>query len=94
MDKRIVIAFNQAYATEPTAKELQLVNDLLTVWGKLEPTAGKTPAVYRKGILFGMALQKHIDAGGILLPEVRARRKGNAKENTTERQEPERTTNI
>ena len=63
MDKRTVIAFNKAYATEPTERELQFVNDLLTVWGKLEPGAGKNPAIYRKGILFGMAVQKVIETG-------------------------------
>ena len=85
MDKRTVIAFNTAYATEPTEKELQFVNDLLNVWGKLEPGAAKTPSVYRKGILFGMALQKRIDAGEILLPEAKPKRKNKA---TASQQEP------
>lgn len=75
MDKRTVIAFNKAYATEPTERELQFVNDLLTVWGKLEPGAGKNPAIYRKGIVFGMALQKGIETGEITLPEARTKRK-------------------
>ena len=75
MDKRTVIAFNNAYAAEPTEQEKQLVNELLTVWGKLEPGAGKSPAIYRKGILFGMALQKAIAAGDIILPEVKQKRK-------------------
>ncbi len=83
MDKRTVLAFNQAYATEPTEQERQFVNDLLTVWGKLEPTAGRNPAMYRRAVLFGMALQKGIDAGEILLPAVRTKRKGTAKDNTT-----------
>ena len=85
MDKRIVIAFNKAYGTEPTERELQFVNNLLTVWGKLEPTAGKTPAIFRKGILFGMALQQGIDAGEIVLPEVKPKRKAMA---TTAGREP------
>ena len=85
MDKRTVIAFNTAYGTEPAETELQLVNDLLNLWGKLEPGAGKTPAIYRKGILFGMALQKHIDAGKIVLPEAKPKRKNKA---TTNQQEP------
>lgn len=84
MDKRIVIAFNKAYAQEPTERELQFVNDLLTVWGKLEPTAGKSPAIYRKGILFGMALQKAVNAGEIVLPEARAKRKAKAQGETLE----------
>lgn len=85
MDKRTVIAFNQAYATEPAERELQFVNDLLTVWGKLEPNAGKNPSIYRRGVLFGMALQKGIDAGIISLPEAKPKRKNKA---TTNQQEP------
>ena len=85
MDKRTVIAFNQAYATEPAERELQFVNDLLTVWGKLEPTAGKNPSIYRRGVLFGMALQKGIDAGKIPLPEAKPKRKNKA---TTNQQKP------
>ena len=84
MDKRIVIAFNKAYAQEPTERELQFVNDLLTVWGKLEPTAGKSPAIYRRGVLFGIALQKAIDAGEIVLPEARPKRKAKAQTNQQE----------
>ena len=84
MDKRTVIAFNTAYATEPTERELQFVNDLLTVWGKLEPTAGKSPAIYRKGVLFGIALQKGIDAGKITLPEARTKRKPRTQTNQQE----------
>lgn len=75
MDKRTVIAFNKAYATEPTERELQFVNDLLTVWGKLEPGAGRNPAIYRRAILFGIGLQKGIETGEITLPEARAKRK-------------------
>ena len=75
MDKRTVIAFNKAYAQEPTEREKQFVESLLNVWGKLEPTAGKSPAIYRRGVLFGMALQKGIDAGEIVLPEAKAKRK-------------------
>lgn len=85
MDKRTVIAFNTAYATEPAERELQFVNDLLTVWGKLEPTAGKNPSIYRRGVLFGMALQKGIDAGVISLPEAKPKRKNKA---TTNQQKP------
>ena len=75
MDKRTVIAFNKAYAADPTDKELQFVNDLLTVWGKLEPAAGKNPAIYRRGVLFGMALQKALATGEITLPEAKTKRK-------------------
>ena len=34
MDKGMVVAFNEAYATEVTAEEKQLVSDVLAVWGK------------------------------------------------------------
>lgn len=84
MDKRTILAFNQAYATEPTEQERQFVESLITVWGKLEPGAGKNPAIYRKGILFGMAVQKGIDAGEISFPEAKPKRKAKT---VTERQE-------
>ena len=75
MDRRTVIAFNVAYASEPTEQERQLVNELLTVWGRFEPAAAKSPAIYRKGIFFGMALAQAIAAGKVFLPEVKAKRK-------------------
>ncbi len=71
MDRTLFWDFNKAFAAEATAEEKQLVNDLLTVWGKLETGAGKNPAIYRRGILFGMALQKGINAGEIKLRPVR-----------------------
>ncbi len=74
MDRRTVISFNTVYAAEPTDRERQLVNELLTVWGKFEPAAAKSPAMYRKGIFFGMALQKALTAGQVLLPEVKVKR--------------------
>lgn len=80
MDKRTVIAFNTAYATEPTETELQFVNELLAIWGKLEPNAGKNPSIYRRGVLFGMALQKAITAGNISLPAIRQKRKAERRE--------------
>lgn len=85
MDRRTVIAFNAAYAAEPTEQERQLVNELLTVWGKLEPGAGKSPSIYRKGILFGLALQKAIAAGKIILPEVKPKRKTKTETELQER---------
>ncbi len=77
MDRRMVISFNRAYSAEPTPEERQFVSDLLTVWGKLEPAAGKNPALIRKGILFGMALQKAITEGQIIIPPVRQKRQAN-----------------
>ena len=84
MDRRTVIAFNTVYATEATPEEKQLVNDLLTVWGKLEPAAAKSPSLYRRGILYGLALQKAITAGKVKLLPVRRNRKENRPEQTAE----------
>ncbi len=75
MDRTLFLDFNKAYAAEPTAEERQLVGDLLAVWGKLDTTAAKHPAMYRQGILFGMALQRAITAGEIVLKPVRRNRK-------------------
>ena len=69
MDRKLVLNFNAAYAAEAAPEEKQLVNDLLVVWGKLEPAAAKNPALIRKGVLFGMSLQKAITEGRIILPE-------------------------
>ena len=80
MNKATVIAFNKAYGTEPTEQEQQLVNEMLTIWGKLEATAGKSPAIYRKGILFGIALQKAITTGDITLPKPKAKRRKELQE--------------
>ena len=77
MDRTLFLDFNKTYAAEPTPEERQLVGDLLTVWGKLEPAAAKHPAMYRQGILFGMALQKNLAAGEIVLRPVRRNRKEN-----------------
>lgn len=74
MNKSTVIAFNRAYAVNATPEETQLVNDMLTVWGKFDQVAAKNPSMFRKGILFGIALQKSIVSGEIVLPEVRASR--------------------
>ncbi len=73
-DRRLVIDFNRAFAAEPTPEEKQLVNELLSIWGKLEPAAAKSPAAYRKGILFGMALQKAISGGEIIIRPVKEKR--------------------
>ena len=77
MDRKLVLNFNAAYAAEAAPEEKQLVNDLLVVWGKLEPAAAKNPALIRKGVLFGMSLQKAITEGRIILPEVRVKRQAN-----------------
>jgi len=74
MDRKLVLAFNTAYTADATAEEKQLVNDMLQVWGKLEPAAAKNPSIFRKGILFGLSMQKAITAGQITIPPVRAKR--------------------
>ena len=74
MDRRLVLSFNAAYAAEATPEEEQLINDMLLIWGKLEPAAAKSPALLRKGCRFGMQLQKAITAGQIIIPPVRAKR--------------------
>ena len=79
MDRKLVLNFNAAYAAEAAPEEKQLVNDLLVVWGKLEPAAGKNPALIRKGVLFGMSLQKEIANGNIKLWPVRKRNETRAK---------------
>lgn len=71
MNKNTVINFNRAYSYSPTAEEKQLITELLSVWGKLEPSVGKTPATIRKGILFGMGLAAALAAGEIVLPPVK-----------------------
>ena len=76
MDRSLVIDFNRAYSTEATPEEKQLANDMLSVWAKLEPAAGKNPSLIRKGILYGMALQKAITAGQIRIRPVREKRQG------------------
>ena len=76
MDRSMVIDFNRAYSMEATPEERQLVTDLLTVWGKFEAAAGKNPALIRKGILYGMALQKLIAAGEIAIRPIRGKRQG------------------
>ena len=72
MDKKTVLAFNAAYAAEPTKEEAQLINDLLAVWAKLEPAAKKHPALIKRGAFFGMAVQKAIAAGEVALPKSRS----------------------
>ncbi len=85
MDKGMVVAFNEAYATEVTAEEKQLVSDVLAVWGKLDATAAKNPALLRRGIVFGIGLQKSLTAGKIVLRPVRPSRKRNKREPSGEK---------
>ena len=89
MDRRIVIDFNKAYGMEATPEERQLVTDLLTVWGKFETAAAKNPALIRKGILYGMALQKLIAAGEVSIRPLREKRQGTKPEAQAEKTTPE-----
>lgn len=74
MDRKQVVTFNNVYAAEATPEERQLVSDMLQVWAKLETSVQKNPALIRKGVLFGLALQKAITAGQVIIPPVRAKR--------------------
>lgn len=76
MNKNTVMNFNRAFSYEPTAAESQLVNELLAVWGKLEPAAAKNPALLRKGVVFGMGLAAALAAGKITLPPVKEKTAG------------------
>lgn len=76
MDRSLVIDFNRAYSMEATPEEKQLVNDMLSVWVKLEPAASRNLSLLRKGILYGMALQKGITAGQIRIRPLREKRQG------------------
>lgn len=89
MDRRIVIDFNKAYSMEAAPEERQLVTDLLTVWGKFETAAAKNPALIRKGILYGMALQKLIAAGEVSFRPIRGKRQGPKPEAPAEKGTPE-----
>lgn len=80
MNKKQVISFNQAYSYEPTEQEAQLVNDMLAVWGKLEPAAAKSPATIRKGIVFGLGLAKAVSRGEIVLPPVKKKAAGKGQQ--------------
>lgn len=77
MDRNSIVSFNKAFAVEATDKEKQIVNEMLTVWGKFDPAVAKSPAMFRKGILFGLVLEKAVASGEIVLSDVRASRKKN-----------------
>ena len=76
MDRRAVIDFNVAYSYEPTKEEQQLIAELLTVWGKLETSAAKNPALIRKGITFGLGLRDAMAKGQIIPRPAKAKRAG------------------
>lgn len=80
MDKYMVVDFNTAYGRELTAEEEQTVNDMLGVWGKLETSVSKNPALVRKGIVFGMGLAAGIQNGAIKLRKPRPKKVAKASE--------------
>ena len=84
MDRRTVLAFNVAYTAVNAPAEKRLIDDVLLLWGKLEPAAKKNPAIVRRALLMGMALQKDIAAGNIILPDVVLKRKSKAQGETPE----------
>ena len=53
---------------EMTPRLKELVNDMLNIWGKLEPTAGRNPSNYRRGVLFGIALQNVPEGMVVIAP--------------------------
>ena len=73
MNKTTVVSFNVAYSKEASQDEKQFVNELLSVWGKVEPAVAKNPSLMRKGIVFGMNLQKAIAEGVVTMPTPRAK---------------------
>lgn len=76
MNKTQVQNFNKAFTFEPTEQEAQLITDTLAVWAKLEPSTAKTPALIRKGVVFGMGLAAALAAGEIALPPVKKKAAG------------------
>ena len=74
MKRTQVTNFNTAYSYEPSSEMKQLIDDLLTVWGKLEPAAAKNPALIRKGVIFGLGLAKAVQRGQITPEPLRGKR--------------------
>lgn len=84
MDRSLVVDFNTAFIGEATAEEKQLINELVNVWGKIDLTVAKNPAIFRRGILFGMSMQKAIARGKISLRPVREKRTKNTMVKTVD----------
>ena len=58
MNKKTVMRFYQAYGYEPSQETDKAIRDVLAVWAKTDRTVAKSPALLRKGIVFGMGLAK------------------------------------
>ncbi len=80
MEKNMVVAFNTVYVSGASAEEKQILNDMLSIWGRLDTAVAKNPATYRRGILFGLAMEKAISKGEILLRPVREKKRKTAIE--------------
>ena len=65
MDKRIVMDFYRAFAYEPGAPARTVIDDVITVWGKMDKGVGKNPALIRKGIVLGLGLAEGLRSGKI-----------------------------
>ena len=65
MDKRIVMDFYQAFSFEPGASARTVIDDVITVWGKMDKSVGKNPALIRKGIVLGLGLAEGLRTGKI-----------------------------
>ena len=89
MDKTLVVDFYKVFAGVTTAEEIQLVNELLAVWGKLEKSPAKNPAMFRRGIVFGLSLQKAIAAGDIILRPVRLKKQKTSQKEMKSSEEAE-----
>ena len=74
MDKYLVVDFNTAYGRELTAEEEQTVTDMLGVWGKLEASVAKSPALVKKGIVFGLGLAAGVQRGSIKMRKPRPKK--------------------
>ena len=58
MDKKTVMKFYQAYGYEPSKETEQVIKDVLAVWGKTDKKVAKRPAMFKRGIIFGLGLSK------------------------------------
>lgn len=58
MNKKTVMTFYQAYGYEPNKETEQVIKDVLAVWAKTDKHVAKSPALLKKGVVFGMGLAK------------------------------------
>ena len=79
MNKKTLVAFNTVFALEPTPEEKRVISDLLAVWSKFDSTVAKHPAMFKRGVIFGMSMQKSITKGEITLPAAMAKDDGSDK---------------